>query len=95
MNIHQAPERLEVPEVSISTAGTVVVELTPTQAQVLARILAHYEVVTTDHPVADGYDPDIWQHTLIRLLAEAANARLEIHAPTAVLVPVQPTGARP
>jgi len=99
-----APPRLEIPEVSRTTDCTVVVELTPSQARVLARVLAHYEVIATaprpgdavmdvTRYAADGYDPDVWQHTLIRLLAEAANARTELHAPTAVLVPFLPRGA--
>lgn len=88
-----------IPVVSTSTAGTVVVELTPSDAQALARILAHYDVIAgwrgddgQQVPIADGYHPETWHHTLIRLLAEAQNARLQITAPT-VLVPVRrPTG---
>lgn len=90
----QPAEALDLPEVSVSTAGTVVVELSVKNAQVLGRILAHYDVLTHgEPPTADGYEPDVWHHTLIRLLAEAANARLEITAPTAVLVPFMPRGA--
>jgi hypothetical protein len=94
-----AEDRLEVPEISTSTAGTVVVELTPDDAQNLARVLAHYDAIVTWRgpegqrvAVADGYVPDTWHHTLIRLLAEAENARLQITAPT-VLVPFRRPGA--
>lgn len=89
-----------VPEVSVSTADTVVIELTPSDAQTLARILAHYDVIAGwrgddgEHiPVADGYDREVWQHVLIELLATAQNARLHITAPT-VIVPLRrrPTG---
>jgi hypothetical protein len=94
-----AEDRLEVPEISTSTAGTVVVELKPSDAQALARVLAHYDVIAGYQgpdgqtiPVADGYVPETWHHTLIRLLAEAENARLQITAPT-VLVPFRRPGA--
>lgn len=92
MTTHPA-DQPEVPDVSTSTAGTVVVELTPSDAQTLARVLAHYDAIATwrgpngeQVPIADGYIADTWHHTLIRLLAEAQNARLQISAPT-VLVP--------
>lgn len=94
-----AEQEIEVPEVSTSTAGTVVLELNPSDAQALARILAHYDVIVgwrgpdgEQVPVADGYTPEIWHHTLIRLLAAAQNARLQITAPT-VLVPFRRPGA--
>lgn len=89
----------ELPEVSVSTTDTVVVELTPTDAHTLARILAHYDVIVSWRgesgetvPPADGFDRDVWQHTLVRLLAEAENARLQITAPT-VIVPFRTRGA--
>ena len=64
----------ELPEVSASTNGTVVLELAPHHAEVLAKILAHYDVLVTapgsTGVAADGYEPEVWHHTLIRLLAE-------------------------
>lgn len=97
--MNAAAERLEVPEVSVSTADTVVIELEPSQAQMLAKILAHYDVIASyrgEHderiPVADGFDREVWQHVLVQLLAQAANARLQITAPT-VIVPFRTRGA--
>lgn len=99
----------EIPEVSVSTAGTVVIELDPSDAQVLSRVLAHYDLLTgrgVQHgrrrldveverpPVADGYLKDVWNHTMIRLLVESANARLNINGQSAVLVPLH-RGAEP
>lgn len=98
MSAHAA-DTVELPEVSVSTADTVVLELTPSDAQTLARILAHYDVIVgfrgpngEQVPVADGYTAEVWHHTLIRLLAEAQNARLQITAPT-VIVPFRTPGA--
>lgn len=99
MNAHAA-DTPELPIVSVSTADTVVLELTPDDAQVLARVLAHYDVIVSWRsedgeqrvPVADGFDREVWQHTLIRLLAEAQNARMQITAPT-VIVPFRNRGA--
>lgn len=98
MSAHASPVT-ELPEVSVSSADTVVLQLTPSDAQTLARILAHYDVIASwrgDNgervPVAEGFDREVWQHTLIRLLAEAQNARLQITAPT-VIVPFRRPGA--
>jgi hypothetical protein len=97
--VNAAAERLEVPEVSVSTADTVVLELEPSQAQMLAKILAHYDVIASFRgandeqiPVVDGFDREVWQHVLVELLAQAQNARLQITAPT-VIVPFRRPGA--
>lgn len=94
-------EDVDLPEVSVSTADTVVLELTPTQAQTLARILAHYDLIVhyrgesgEQLQAADGFDRDVWQHVLIDLLAEAQNARLQITAPTVIVPFRRPTGAQ-
>lgn len=90
----------ELPVVSVSTADTVVLELTPTDAQTLAKILAHYDVIASWRgddderriPIVDEFDRAVWQHVLVDLLAEAQNARLQITAPT-VIVPFRTQGA--
>jgi hypothetical protein len=98
-----AADRLEVPDVSVSADGTVFVELTPSQAQGLARILARYDLIVgwcgpdgEQVPIGDDYTPEIWHHTLVRLLAEAQTARLRIGAPPllvpTVLVPLRRGG---
>lgn len=92
-------EPLEVPKVSATADGTVLVELDPTQAQTLARILAHYDVIASYRrddgermEVADGFDQETWQHTLIALLAQADKARWRTPP---VLVPFRrPTGGQ-
>lgn len=68
------------PEVSTSTAGTVVMELAPKDAELLGRILFQYDAVMkglAEHPMGidpvDGYDPQAWAHTGIDLLAQAAS----------------------
>ena len=87
---------LEVPAVRATGDGTVIVELTPSQAQVLARILAHYDVIVgyrsdDGHQLehADGFVPEEWQHTLIALIAEAEKARWRTPP---VLVPLRRPG---
>lgn len=93
-------ESLERPEVSTSTAETVVLELSPSDAQTLARILAHYDLIVHHRaesgeqlPKADGFVRDVWHKVLIDLLAEAQNARLQITAPTVIVPFRRPTGA--
>lgn len=63
------------PETTATTAGTVVVELSLNHAKVLARILAHYDVVTAAGDQAIGYDPEVWHKVLIDLLTQRAAAR--------------------
>lgn len=66
------------PEVSTSTARTVVVELDPDAAELLARILIQYGAVMSSiaagvvDPV-DGYEKAPWDRTAIDLLANAAS----------------------
>jgi hypothetical protein len=84
---------LEIPDVSATPLGTVLVELAPSDAQTLARILAHYDVLTSFRgpegeriSCADGWVPEVWHHTLIALLAEAERARWRTPP---VLVPIR------
>lgn len=67
-----------IPEVWTAADGTVVLELTAEHAEVLAKILAHYDALVTEgegRPPADGYEPPVWHHTLLRLLTENARYR--------------------
>lgn len=73
------------PTVRPTSDRTVAVELSPDQAEVLARILAHYEALTTSPRLRevdptlvgrlDVYQPGVWQHTIVQLLTARAVAR--------------------
>lgn len=70
----------EVPEVYASLIDdTILVELSIEHAEVLAKVLAHYDTMLAEQQArpADGYVHEVWHHTLVRLLAE----RAKIHEP--------------
>lgn len=93
-NDDRATATLRIPDIRATQSGTVVLELVPADAAVLARILIHYGVLIQQldpelHPdlatdPADGYDPDVWNQVGYRIRTE--NAALDFR-PEAVLVP--------
>ncbi len=68
-----------MPEVSSSTASTVVLELQPDQAETLARVLYAYDALHDSvgasyhaHQIVEDYDADEWNPVALALLGEAA-----------------------
>lgn len=72
-----SPESPALPDVSLSTDETIVVELDREQATVLAKVLAHYDVLEKPLGPPEGYVAEVWHHTLLDLLGRAA----EVHVP--------------
>lgn len=71
-DVHAAAhERAWVPR---SRAGnSVVLELSPEHAEVLAHLLAHYDAIASAYSanlVVAGYEPDVWIQTVVGLLTE-------------------------
>lgn len=82
---------VDIPMVSATSLGTIVLELNPADAETLARILAHYDALVanastyTEHI---GYEADLWHHTMIRLLSE--RARIGGNVAATIDVPLLP-----
>jgi len=59
----------EVPQLA-AVPGSVILTLSTDQARTLANVLAHYDLlVNHSGPAdrADGYEPEVWHHTLLQL----------------------------
>lgn len=72
-----------LPEISTSTAGTIVLELDAVQAETLGRILYAYEALHDSvgasyhaNEVVEDYDGSAWCPVALALLGEAATVRV-------------------
>lgn len=74
----------DVPHV-FATTDAVNLQCSPGHAEILAKMLAHYDVLLAESAAQriEGYDPVVWHHTLVELFT--AKARMEMR-----LVPFLP-----
>ncbi len=70
----------DLPQVHLNNDGSIVVELSPDHAEVLAKVLAQFDSAVSQHVLEPHteYEAEVWHHTLIRLLSEHAKHQVRV-----------------